>query len=124
VAVSHQLAPSVALRNRTDPHNRSLTLKLVGTHSNRSAVGARVEQLGTPRPVLRERIGGGSFQSASAGEVHLGLGASSSADLRIIWPGGRGDEHSLGPGHWALIEGQRPCLLRRDAFAVNTENGQ
>ena len=79
LAVSHQLGPSMALLNETEPTAQSITLQCVGTTSNRNGFGTRVEILGTELTVLRELHGGGSFQSGSAPEIHLGLGERAQA---------------------------------------------
>ncbi|MBW3540941.1 MAG: CRTAC1 family protein [Planctomycetes bacterium] len=107
VAVNHQLAPSLALRNETGGGGRSLTLRLVGTQSNRNGYGARVELLESEPPLVRELCGGGSFQAASAAEVHLGLGDRAHATIRIRWPSGAVESRAgLAAGAWTIIEGQ------------------
>ena len=109
--VSHQLAPSAALYNRTKTEREAITLRLAGIDSNRNGFGARVEIVGHQPPVVRELIGGGSYQSASAREIHLGLGDSSRATLRIHWPAGTVETHDdVTPGHWLAIEGE-PLLI-------------
>lgn len=112
-AVSHQLAPSVVLRNETRTENRSLSLQLIGNPSNRNAYGARVEVAGSDPLLLRELHGGGSFQSASAPEIHIGLGATERATIRVRWPSGLIETHpDLSPGDWSLVEGQGVRRLR------------
>src|SRR5262249_34892940 len=73
-AVSHQLAPSVVLHNETLTENGTLAIRLVGTTSNRNGYGAWVEVISPERTMVRELAGGGSFQSASASEIHVGIG--------------------------------------------------
>lgn len=112
VAVSHQLAPSVALRNETRTDGRSLTLRLAGLRSNRNGYGARVELAGADPVLVRDLAGGGSFQSASAPEVHLGLGSAERATVRIRWPSGRVETHAdLSPGEWSVVEGGKARRL-------------
>ncbi len=79
-------------------HNQSkgghfLTLRLEGTMSNRDAVGARVEVITSAgRRHVAQRLGGGSFQSASDGRLHFGLGSSESIrSVEVRWPSGRVD---------------------------------
>jgi hypothetical protein len=104
-AVSHQLAPSIALRNETRTDNGSLTLRFVGTRSNRSGYGARVELVGADPILVRDLPGGGSFQSALAPEIHLGIGTAGQAAIRVYWPSGRDETHAgLSPGRWSLVE--------------------
>lgn len=105
--VSHQLAPSVAIRNETPSDNASLNIRLVGTSSNRSGYGARVEVTDSSSTLVRELVGGGGFQSASAPEIHLGLGKNKTASIRIQWPSGLVDTQvQIAPGTWVAIEGE------------------
>jgi hypothetical protein len=113
-AVSHQLAPSVALRNETATENQSLVLRLVGVASNRNGYGARVEIVDAEPPTVRELSGGGSFQAASAPEVHVGIGRKRTANVQIQWPSGAFEVHSdLRSGRWVLIEGRGKFRLDR-----------
>ena len=76
------------LRNLGD-HGNWLLLKLEGTKSNRSAVGARVTvQVGDHQQTQEVRSGGG-YISQSDFRLHFGLGAANKADLiEIRWPSG------------------------------------
>ncbi len=71
--------------------NHWLTVKLVGTASNRSAIGAKVRAnttiFGTPMTQLREIPGGNRAQNDP--RAHFGLGdATNVTTLRIEWPSG------------------------------------
>ena len=106
LAVSHQLQPSFALRNETHTDHQGLVLRFVGTQSNRNGYGVRVEVVNQSRTVMRELTGGGSFQSASAPEIHLGLGNSSEVTIRVRWPSGQTQIcEGLRSGTWVVIEG-------------------
>lgn len=114
--VSHQLGHSVVLHNITATSNRSMTFSLVGTNSNRNAYNARIELI-TPAEVeagvaiIRHLHGGGSFQSASATEIHLGIGDKQPTGIRISWPSGLVETHSeLTVGRWTLVEGAGPKM--------------
>lgn len=105
--VSHQLAPSVALRNETPTDASAIVLRLVGISSNRNGYGARVEVLDSEMNMTRVLVGGSSFQSACAPEIHLALGKKRQATLRIRWPSGKAETHTdLPQGTWTLVEGQ------------------
>ena len=66
-----------------------LTLKLVGTRSNRSAIGARVRLVSLSGVQVQEVRGGGSYYSQNDLRVHFGLGRSGSVErLEIRWPSG------------------------------------
>ncbi|HKQ62482.1 MAG TPA: CRTAC1 family protein [Candidatus Polarisedimenticolaceae bacterium] len=81
---------ALLLRNDTAEAGHWLEVRLVGTNSNRDAVGTRVTVTAGGRAQLRERKGGGSYLSASDGRLHFGLGSAARADeLQVRWPGGR-----------------------------------
>ncbi len=89
--IAAQDGPLAYFHNRSEA-GRSLTLRLEGTASNRDAVGARAVATVGGRRIAAYRAGGGSFQSASDGRLHLGLGQARRVDtLEIRWPSGRID---------------------------------
>jgi hypothetical protein len=109
VVVSHQKTKSAVLRNDTKTRGRSVILKLVGRGtSNRSAFGTRVEAMGLKHKLVREVIGGGSYQSSSDRRVHIGLGQRDQIPvLTVLWPSGRVDRlKQIPPGSYVLIEGR------------------
>ncbi|HSL23201.1 MAG TPA: CRTAC1 family protein [Vicinamibacterales bacterium] len=64
-------------------------LKLVGTRSNRSAIGARVTLRTAGATQIEEVRGGGSYYSQNDLRVHFGLGDASSIDrVEVRWPSG------------------------------------
>ena len=66
-----------------------LMVDLVGTVSNRSAIGARVTVETTAGSQIREVRSGGSYQSQRDLRVHFGLGGVAEVDvLRVRWPNG------------------------------------
>jgi hypothetical protein len=77
---------------RTESRNehRWLTLQLVGTTSNRSAIGARVRVIAGDRTFVDEVRGGGSYLSQNDLRVHVGLGAhQGTVRVEVRWPNGR-----------------------------------
>jgi hypothetical protein len=69
--------------------NHWLVVRLVGTRSNRSAIGARVRATAGGRAQIREVQGGGSYLSQNDLRVHFGLGAASVVDsIEVRWPNG------------------------------------
>lgn len=73
--------------NRTGRH--WLQVKLIGTVSNRSAIGARVTCIAEGRKQIAEVRSGGSYLSQSDLRLHFGLGVAETADLEIRWPTGK-----------------------------------
>ncbi len=80
-------APSL-LRNDVSGNNHWLKVKLVGTKSNRSAIGGRVLARYGRKIQAQEVLSQSSFYSASDPRLHFGLGGETSADLEIRWPSG------------------------------------
>jgi len=77
------------LRNDTPGTQHWLTLRLVGSKSNRSAIGARVRVEASGRRQVAWVHGDGSYLSHSDTRPHFGLGAASRVDrLEIRWPSG------------------------------------
>ena len=66
-----------------------LQVKLTGTVSNRSAIGARVTCVAGGKRQMNEVRSGGSYLSQSDLRLHFGLGAAETADLVIRWPTGK-----------------------------------
>ncbi len=66
-----------------------LQVKLVGTVSNRSAIGARVICVNGERRQIAEVRSGGSYLSQSDLRLHFGLDKASVADIEIRWPNGK-----------------------------------
>jgi hypothetical protein len=64
-------------------------LELVGTKSNRNAIGARVLIVAGGATLVREVQGGGSYYSQNDLRVHAGLGDATKVDrVEVRWPSG------------------------------------
>ncbi len=101
--------------NRTGKQ-RSVRLRLVGTASNRDAIGARVKLKVGSYEATRQVVGGGSYASSHEGLLHIAVpaehwvsGQRESAELVIDWPNGKRDEHVLEDWdrEWIVVEGER-----------------
>ncbi len=76
-------------RNDTNNGNHWLTIRLEGTTSNRSAIGARIEVTAGALTLVKEVSGGAGRGSANDLPVEFGLGAwDQFVDVRIRWPNG------------------------------------
>jgi enediyne biosynthesis protein E4 len=80
-------APSL-LRNDVSGNNHWVKIKLIGTKSNRSAIGARVTARYSGKSQAQEVLAQASFYSANDLRLHFGLGSSEKVDLEIRWPNG------------------------------------
>jgi hypothetical protein len=77
----------VLLRNNLGSSNHWLGLRLVGTKSNRDAIGARVSYQSGDLKRSRTRVGGGSFLSSHDPRLILGIGSRTKVDsLEVHWP--------------------------------------
>jgi len=81
--------PPTLLRNDT-AGGHWITLRLEGTRSNRSAIGAKVTfEIGARRQTIEVRSGG-SYVSQNDTRVHAGLGGATAVDrVSIRWPMGQ-----------------------------------
>jgi hypothetical protein len=78
------------LRNGGVPGSNSLLVKLVGTKSNRSAIGARLRVTAGGRTQVREVRAGSSYLGQNDLRVHIGLGRAAAIErLEIRWPSGQ-----------------------------------
>ena len=69
--------------------NHWLGLRLVGTSSNRDAIGARVTLHGAARVWVEEVRSGSSFNSSNDLRLHFGLGAAPRlGSIEVRWPNG------------------------------------
>lgn len=80
---------SLLYRNISPGTAHWIELKLVGTKSNRDAIGARVTLKTGGAMLIREVNGGNGYAGQSSKRLHFGLGAASKIDsLEIRWPSG------------------------------------
>ena len=80
------------LRNEGGTGNNAVLIQLVGTKSNRSAVGARVRLTTGGMTQVREVKAGSSYLGQNDLRVHVGLGKSAKIDrLEVRWPNGQNE---------------------------------
>jgi len=82
------------LINNVGHRNHWLGLRLVGAHTPRDMLGARVEVIRKNGPALWRRArSDGSYASANDPRVLVGLGQAADAPrVKVIWPSGRAEE--------------------------------
>ena len=89
ILVSNNGQPPQLLRNDGGNSNHWLQIFLIGTRSNRDAVGARVKVTAGDLVLYDERKGGMSYQSAQDPRLHFGLGQRRTVEeVEIKWPSG------------------------------------
>jgi hypothetical protein len=88
VVVINLNEPPSLLRNDVTSGGHWLKVKLVGTKSNRGAIGARVIAKYGDRQQAQAVLSQSSFFSVNDSRLHFGLGEAVAADLEIHWPSG------------------------------------
>jgi hypothetical protein len=89
VVILNARTRATVLLNETATANHWVLLKLVGTRSNRSAVGALVRLTAGGRTQVDEVRAGRGYQSAEDLRLHFGLGTNAGLErLEVRWPSG------------------------------------
>jgi hypothetical protein len=90
VVITTNRGPAYLYRNDQDSDNRSLRLRLEGTRSNRSAIGALVKISYGGRSGSKEVKSGSSYLSQSELPLTFGTGRRDIVDQIVVyWPSGR-----------------------------------
>ena len=89
VVVANQNQPAVVYENTVPPGNHWIGFQLVGTRSNRSAIGAEVTVEAGGTRQLKIVDGGMGFASQNDRRLHFGLGSAARVDRVVVrWPSG------------------------------------
>jgi hypothetical protein len=92
ILINNQNSTPALLRCEANNQNHWITVKLEGTKSNRSGIGARVSCVSGSLRQLDEVRSGGSYLSQNDLRVHFGLGDATIVDLlQVNWPSGAVD---------------------------------
>jgi enediyne biosynthesis protein E4 len=100
--------PAYLYRNDQLSGNRSIRFKLVGTESNRDAIGATLRISFGGQASTRTVKSGGSYLSQSELPVTFGLGKHDLVEQVVVrWPNGRIEEYkNLKAGRYEIVEGK------------------
>jgi hypothetical protein len=89
VVVLDMDGPPQLLLNVTESHNHRVLFKLVGTKSNKMAIGAKVTVTAGKLVETSEVRAGGSYLSSNDPRLHFGLASEAKMDeVSIRWPSG------------------------------------
>ncbi len=78
-----------SLLKNVGPKRNSMAITLVGTKSNRSAIGARCSLEAGGRRQMQDVVSGGSYFSQNAFTLYFGLGDAAKVDrIEVRWPAG------------------------------------
>ena len=82
--------PPTLLINRSETSNHAVLFKLIGTKSNKAAIGARVTVVAGGLSQIAEVRSGSSYLSQNDLRLHFGLGKETSmTTVEIAWPSGK-----------------------------------
>ena len=103
--------PPTLLKNTNASGNHWFTVKLTGTKSNRSAIGAKVRMEAGGRVQTGVVLSQSGYYSCNDPRVHFGLRAATRVDrLEVSWPGGQLETWRSLPADkiFTAIEGSAP----------------
>jgi enediyne biosynthesis protein E4 len=109
VVVYNVGAPPSLFLNDTKNSNHRVLLRLVGTKSNKEAIGARVAVVTAKASLIDEVRAGGSYLSTNDVRLHFGLGSDSVIKKIVIdWPSGAHEELKNIPADaiYTIVESQ------------------
>jgi hypothetical protein len=109
VVVYNVGAPPSVYLNETRNSNHRVLFRLVGTRSNKAAIGARVIVTTSSMEQVDEVRGGGSYLSSNDQRLHFGLGSERlMKSVQILWPSGAKEEIKdlAADALYTLVEGQ------------------
>jgi enediyne biosynthesis protein E4 len=110
--------PPTLLINRTQSSRHAVLFHLVGTTSNKAAIGARAIVAAGERIQLGEIRSGSSYLSQNDLRLHFGLGeAASMSSVQILWPSGKAETYKdlASDFIYTIVEGSG--ITERSPFA-------
>jgi enediyne biosynthesis protein E4 len=114
IVVNNMHDPPSLLHNCAAPTGHGLLVELVGTRSNRSAIGARVTVSVSGRRLIDEVRSGGSFCSHNDLRIHMGLGGQTRADtIEVAWPSGATEKISALDADQLVVIREGSGVIRR-----------
>lgn len=103
ILVMNQNEPPSLLRNDAPPANHWIKIRLQGTKSNRSAIGARVLLRYGTHVQAQQVMSQSSYLSSNDSRLHFGLGRERTASIEIHWPSGFIQSHSDLPADHLIV---------------------
>ena len=104
------------LRNESPSPNAWLLVRLIGSKTNRAAIGSRVIVVANEQRQLQEVQSGGSFCSQSDLRLHFGLGAAREAKVEVHWLGGAKETFERIPANRLVTIQEGKGILSQDTF--------
>jgi len=104
------------LRNQSPSKNSWLLVKLLGTTTNRAAIGSQVVVLANNRRQVQEVRSGGSFCSQNDLRLHFGLGTAKEARVQVRWLGGAEETLEHVAANRLVVVQQGKGIIQQEAF--------
>ena len=118
IVVNNMHDSPALLRNCASPPGHALVMQLVGTKSNRSAIGARVTVHVAGRRLIDEVRSGGSFCSQNDLRIHVGLGGQTRTErIEVVWPSGATETMAGVDADQLLVIREGGGIVERKPFA-------
>jgi hypothetical protein len=114
ILIMNQNEPPTLLRNDAPTENHWIKIRLHGTKSNRSALGARVTIRSGSKVQVQELMSQSSYVSSNDPRLHFGIGTALVADIEVRWPMGSVDLHKN-------VGADRLITLLEGAHDIKTE---
>jgi len=111
--------PPTLLINRNQSSNHAVLFHLVGTKSNKAAIGARAVVTTGEGVQIGEIRSGSSYLSQNDLRLHFGLGDTTSiSSVRILWPSGKDETLANLPGDFSFTIVEGAGITERSPLAI------
>ncbi len=124
VLVVNMNEPPSLLRNDLKNDYQWIKVKLIGTKSNRSGIGARVRVHYDGKVQAQTLASQSSFFSANDPRLHFGLGKAKSADIEIFWPSGFVEKIMSVAADQLIVVREESGVIDRHSFAASIQSNQ
>jgi hypothetical protein len=118
ILIMNQNEPPSLLRNDAPSGNHWLKVRLEGTKSNRSAIGATVLVRYGGKEQIQVVMSQSSYVSSNDPRLHFGLGAETAAEIEIRWPSGLVEKFSSQPANRLLTFKEGVGIVPGRPFAL------
>ena len=116
ILIMNMNEPPSLLRNDVSGGGHWLKVKLVGTRSNRSAIGSVVTVTYGDRRQAQAVMAASSYLSCGDRRLHFGLGKAETADVEIAWPSGVRESFKAIPSNQLITVKEGAGIVGRERF--------
>ncbi len=117
IVINNLDGPPTLLRNDGGNRLNRIVIKCVGSRSNRSAIGTRVQVTSGGRRQIREVMSGSSYYSQNDLRLHFGLGKADQVDaIELRWPSGLNESLRAVPANQLVVIQEAKGLVSSRAF--------